>query len=112
MSMDKYKVVFPVMLLTKLPKGEVIIECSIQTSDGVKVADVAWLSSKFIGKYAYTTPYPKAPEIVSPSNSKEEMNQKIDLYLAEGALDVWIAYDLNNIDIYTHEGQVKQSDIV
>jgi len=28
--------------------GTIIMECSIQTSDGVKVADVAWASTAFI----------------------------------------------------------------
>ena len=56
----------------ELPQGEVIAECSIQTSEGVKVADIAWASTEFINEFAYKTPYPKAPEIcveiVSPSN--------------------------------------------
>ena len=30
--------------------GEIIMECSIQTSDGVKVADVAWASDEFAAK--------------------------------------------------------------
>ena len=51
-------------LISKSPgKGEVVTECSIQTSDGVKVADVAWASEGFIHAYAFKTPYPKAPEI-------------------------------------------------
>ena len=101
------------ILFNKLPQGEVLTECSIQTSDGVKVADVAWLSDEFINEYSYITPYPKAPEIcieiVSPSNSKVEMKQKVDLYLAKGAYEVWIVYDLNTIDIYTHTGKVNSS---
>lgn len=86
------------MLINKLPKGEVITECSIQTSDGVKVADVAWLSEEFVSEFNFITPYPKAPElcieIVSPSNSKVEIQQKIDLYLARGASEVWVVYSL------------------
>jgi hypothetical protein len=30
--------------------GTIIMECSIQTSDGVKVADVAWASDAFIAQ--------------------------------------------------------------
>jgi len=93
------------MLLNKLPKGEVITECSIQTSDGVKVADVAWLSEVFVSEFGFVTPYPKAPEIcieiVSPSNSKVEIQDKVDLYLAKGAQEVWIAYALDDIHVYT-----------
>jgi Uma2 family endonuclease len=55
----------------------VITECFIQTSDGVKVADVVWLPEGFVSEFGFVTPYPKAPEIcieiVSPSNSKIEI---------------------------------------
>jgi Uma2 family endonuclease len=104
------------MLINKLPKGEVITECSIQTSDGVKVADVAWLSEGFVAEFGFTTPYPKAPElcveIVSPSNSKIEIQQKIDLYLAKGAKEVWIVYDLNDMQIFAHTGRIGKSELV
>ena len=32
------------LLERKLKKGEALTECSVQTTDGVKVADVAWCS--------------------------------------------------------------------
>ena len=103
-------------VLGKLNSGEVITECSIDTSGGVKVADIAWLSDEFIAEFKYSTPYPKAPEIcveiVSPSNSKIEIQDKVDLYLAEGAVEVWIVYDLKNIEYYTHIGPVKVSKYV
>jgi len=104
------------MLINKLPEGEVITECSIQTSDGVKVADVAWLSEGFVSEFGFITPYPKAPElcieIVSPSNSKVEIQQKVDLYLARGASEVWVVYDLNKINIQIHTGKIDNSKIV
>ena len=100
-------------LLNQLPKGEVITECSIQTSDGVKVADVAWLSEDFIHQFDFVTPFPKAPElcieIVSPSNSKIEIQSKIDLYLAKGALEVWVVYDLNTVYMYSCLGLMEES---
>ena len=72
-----------------LKKGEALTECSVQTTDGVKVANVAWCSKAFIKLYGYETPYPHAPElcieIVSPANSKEEMVNKVQLYLQAGA---------------------------
>lgn len=36
------------LLERKLKKGEALVECSIQTTEGVKVADVAWCSKAFI----------------------------------------------------------------
>ncbi|MCH9699392.1 MAG: Uma2 family endonuclease [Gammaproteobacteria bacterium] len=102
-------------LINKVPSGEVITECSIQTSDGVKVADVAWASDSFIQNFAYQTPYPKAPEIcveiVSPSNSNAEITEKVDLYLAKGAEEVWVVYEDSKIDTFTHTGEITHSQI-
>ncbi|QEP43628.1 Uma2 family endonuclease [Ectothiorhodospiraceae bacterium BW-2] len=99
--------------LAQKNSGEVISECSIQTSRGVKVADVAWLSDSFVAQYGFTTPYPKAPElcveIVSPSNSMEEMREKIQLYLEAGAVEVWIVKGLDSVQIFNVAGEVEQS---
>ena len=96
--------------------GEIIIECSIQTSDGVKVADVAWASDAFIAKYGFETPYRHAPEIcvevVSPSNSQEEITHKVELYLAKGACEVWIVTLDQKITYYDPTGQVEKSSLV
>jgi Uma2 family endonuclease len=93
--------------------GKIIMECSIQTSDGVKVADVAWASDAFIAEYGYSTPYIKAPEIcveiVSPSNSAGEIEEKVQLYLAKGAVEVWVVNDNGQIAHYGHEGKLPSS---
>ena len=103
-------------ILSKLPEGEVITECSIETSDGVKVADVAWLSKEFVEEFGFMTPFPKAPElcieIVSPSNSKYEIQSKVDLYLAKGAHEVWVAYALDDIQLYSCMGRIEESNIL
>lgn len=101
------------LLERKLKKGEVLTECSVQTTDGVKVADVAWCSKAFIKKYGYETPYSQAPEIcveiVSPSNSKEEMTNKVQLYLQAGAEEVWIVWENGIIDYYDKTGKLELS---
>lgn len=56
-----------------LDDGEPQVECSVQTTDGVKVADVAWGSTEFFTRNQRANPYQVAPEIVveilSPSNT-------------------------------------------
>lgn len=93
--------------------GKIILECSIETSDGVKVANVAWASDDFIRQHGYQTPYHMAPEIcveiVSPSNSQAEMDEKIQLYLAKGAHEVWICRSETEISYYSHTGQLESS---
>jgi Uma2 family endonuclease len=102
------------LLERKLKKGETLTECSVQTTDGVKVADVVWCSKAFIKQYGYETPYSRAPElcieIVSPSNSKEEMTNKVQLYLQAGAEEVWVVWENGIIDYYGKIGKLEKSD--
>lgn len=101
------------LLDRKLKHGEALTECSVQTIEGVKVADVAWGSKSFIKQHGYATPYNCAPEIcveiVSPSNSKEEMTHKVQLYLQAGAREVWIIWENGLIDYYGVMGRLEQS---
>lgn len=62
-------------------EGDILPECPIQTSDGVKVADVAWGSIDFFGRNKGDAPcLLESPEIVievkSPSNTIAEMERK------------------------------------
>ncbi len=95
--------------------GIVIIECSILTNEGVRVADVAWASDEFYAEFSEETPYPKAPEICvevkSPANSRAEMEEKIRLYLEKGALEVWIVEESGKVSFNTHTGKLKKSKI-
>ncbi|MBK1642500.1 hypothetical protein CKO12_11545 [Chromatium okenii] len=94
-------------------QGKIITECSVQTTKGVRVADVAWGSTDFFMRNELETPYQEAPElwieISSPSNSKRELTEKIDLYLAKGAREVWICDDNGNLQLFTHRGQIESS---
>jgi Uma2 family endonuclease len=96
-------------------RGTTIVECSILTSEGVRVADVAWASDEFMAEFGETTPYPKAPEICveikSPGNSRSEMEEKIRLYLEKGALEVWIVSEAGEAEFFTHTGKINSSKI-
>ena len=93
----------------KKGSGEVITECSIDTPEGVKVADVAWASDEFIEKHGFKTPYSEAPEIcveiVSPSNTMAEMHEKIALYLAQGAEEVWLCDQEGKISYFSENAK-------
>ena len=92
--------------------GEVLVECSIQTSDGVRVPDVAWCSDEFLRIHGEVTPFPKAPElcieVVSPSNSRHEMERKIGLFLEAGAQEVWLV-SREGFEFYGQEGRRERS---
>jgi Uma2 family endonuclease len=81
------------ILRNLLPEGRSITECPISTADGVRAADVIWLSPERKPEIAEMKCFVKAPEIcvevISPSNSQREMREKKALYFAAGALEVW-----------------------
>jgi Uma2 family endonuclease len=93
--------------------GMVITECSIQTAKGVKVPDVVWASSEFLKAFGETTPYPKSPElcveVLSPSNSPLEMEEKRELYFARGAQEVWLCDEQGALAFYDCTGPIPAS---
>ena len=100
--------------LNRLKKdGLVFPECPIQTSKGVKVPDVVWVSSQFLKEHADETPFSKAPEIcievLSPSNTQQEMLEKSELYFARGTQEVWICDEQGNLSFYDCTGQLTRS---
>ena len=100
-------------LLSLMKGGEVITECSIDTSDGTKVADVAWGSAEFFANYGLVTPLPAAPEIcveiVSPSNSPEGLTVKAALYFERGAKEVWLCDQFGAIEFRTADAVIRES---
>lgn len=95
--------------------GKSVTECSIETSKGVKVADVVWCSAEFITRNGYETPYQEAPEvcveIVSRSKSKREMTEKKRLYFERGAREVWLCYENGKVEFFNQKGETQTSEI-
>ena len=48
-------------------------------------------------------------EVVSPSNSEEEMVEKRRLYFEKGAKEVWIVSEAGTVSIYECSGPVQKS---
>jgi Uma2 family endonuclease len=82
-----------VLLKRLLPDGTVLPECPISTADGVKAADVVWASQQRWRDLGNRSCFLQAPEIcvevISPSNSEEEIREKTRLYFDAGAQQVW-----------------------
>ena len=95
-------------LTEQLSAGQAMVECSIATTDGVRVPDVAWASAEFLARHGDTTPYPAAPEICvevrSPSNTDAEMAFKTRLFLEAGAVEVWIVSEAGNWQVFDADG--------
>ncbi|TDU81521.1 putative restriction endonuclease [Prosthecobacter fusiformis] len=103
-------------LLRKLmPDGRALSEVAVQTTDGVKVPDAAWISLERFRPYRRASYLPVAPEVcvevVSPGNRKYEIQGKMQLYFAQGAQEVWLCDDQGNMEFFLHdsEGPVAKS---
>ena len=93
------------LLRTLQPGGRVLTECPISTADGVKAADVAWASPTCIEELGDQVCFPRAPEIcvevLSPSNTKPEIQEKMRLYFDAGAEEVWWCATSGEMTFYT-----------
>lgn len=83
------------LLLSKFaPAGKIIVECPISTSEGVKVPDLVWVSKRRLAKIGGKSAFAAGPEIcievLSPSNTRNEIEEKRRLYFAAGASEVWL----------------------
>jgi len=92
------------LLKQLLPEGRVIAECAVDTTDGTKVADVVWISRERYAPHRRAFSLPIAPEIcveiLSNSNSKEEIVGKMQLYFARGAEEVWLCDEDGNMRFF------------
>jgi Uma2 family endonuclease len=98
----------------QLTGGAVLPECSILTKIGIRCPDVAWASSEFMAAFGEITPYQRAPEIcveiISPSNVKAELDEKIGAYLATGAREVWLVSEEGKIRYFGAAGERSNSE--
>jgi Uma2 family endonuclease len=82
------------LLKSLLPGGKVITECPVSTADGIKGVDVAWASVERWNEVGNRSCFVSSPEIcvevISPSNSEEEIQEKMALYSEAGAKEVWV----------------------
>ena len=96
-------------------EGIVSPECPVQTSKGVRVADVAWASAAFIKKHGVRKlKLPESPEIVveieSPSNSAAELEGKKLLYFEVGAREFWLCDKNGDMRFFNPQGELERSE--
>lgn len=102
-------------LNSRLQGGRAVPELAIQTSAGVRVADVAWRSNQRWERIraAGPAPAPIAPELCievqSQGNSESQMAEKRALYFEAGALEVWICDLEGDIRFFSPEGELTTS---
>lgn len=104
------------LLKKLLSNGSVVTECAVQTSDGTKVCDVAWFTKERWAQVKNDYDVHIAPEIVveilSHSNTVQEIELKKNLYFEKGTLEFWICDLEGNLHFYNKETKLTQSFIV
>ena len=94
--------------------AESFVEASVVTPAGLFVPDIVWASGEFMHAHANETPFTRAPEIcvevASPASSVKELREKVDAYLAVGAVEVWIAYpESKRFEFFRPDGKSARS---
>jgi Uma2 family endonuclease len=104
------------LLESLLKTGEVMPECAIDTSDGVKVADVVWCSAERFDLIQEQVSAAIAPEICievkSGGNTAEELEFKQRLYFEAGAREVWICNEQGRLTFSNERGRLDRSLLV
>lgn len=92
-------------LMRLLPEGEPLAEVGVKTSNGTKEPDVVWMSREMFFQHRGAMSVSPAPElcveVLSPSNTQPEINEKRHLYFEAGAQEVWICDRDGGITFYT-----------
>ena len=95
--------------------GKILTKCAIQTSQGTKAADVAWASQKTYHKIKDEAECSVAPEIcveiLSLSNTEEEIEDKRGLYFEAGAKEFWLCDQDGKIECFDRLGTRTRSTL-
>jgi Uma2 family endonuclease len=99
-----------------LSGGDVLTECAIHTSQGTRVADVAWVSQTRCDTIKDETECSIAPEVcievLSESNTDAEMREKRSLYFESGAQEVWICDETGAVSFFDPSESLDRSRAV
>ena len=96
--------------------GKTLVECAITTRLGTKVADVAWFSAarwqQVQDEYESTIAPEICIEVMSRSNSTDEIEEKKKLYFERGAVEVWVCTLKGKLRFYTEASEMPASALV
>jgi len=108
-----YQAEITYLLRSILKGGKALTGCAVKTRKGTKVADAAWASLKRLERIRHETECSVAPEIcvevISLSNTDDEIKEKAALYFESGSQEVWICKADGAIEFYSAEGKLAHS---
>ena len=96
--------------------GFSLVVCPVQTAEGVRAMDSAWMS---IGRFEQLSPeidvHQVAPEICvevrSPGNSFGEILEKFRLYFGAGASECWVCDRRGLMSFFDADGPIPHSKL-
>ena len=101
------------LLHEKMAGGLMLPECPIQTEEGVKAADVAWVSHGRRASRPDDPVYLIAPEIcvevLSPSNAEGELQERRRLFFEKGASEFWLCGLKGEMTFFDPAGPILDS---
>ena len=104
------------LLIHLVNNGKVFPECAIYTVKGTKVADVVWVSDERLQQIKYETECSIAPEIcievLSDSNTEQEMMMKKQLYFQQQAQEFWLCDQQGNMRFFNTKSELLHSELV
>lgn len=97
------------------PDGTTFTECPVETDIGVRVPDVVWASPAFMQRHGTESEFRAGPdlciEVLSPTNTRAEIAEKVAAYLAAGAREVWVVGDDGAPEMHTSAGLAAASTL-
>lgn len=112
---SKFQIRLIKLFIQHLPGGEPYPEAAIQTTDGIKAADLAWdtwerLEAEDARESSLFETAPKiCVEVLSRSNPMTKMLNKMRLYFEAGAEEVWICDQKGKMYFYNPAGPQAHS---
>lgn len=111
----EYQTEIAIRLSHLMTDGRSVAECPIETSEGVKAMDVAWVSKERRKSKANDPVYLIAPEICveveSPNNTHAEMMERKSLFFEKGACEFWLCDMTGQITFFDPSGEIPQSKL-
>ena len=102
-------------LRVQRPDGTTFTECPVETEIGMRIPDVVWASAEFMQRHGAESEFRAGPdlcvEVLSPTNARAEIDEKVAAYLAAGAREVWVVAADGAPEIHTTDGRVPTSTL-
>ena len=102
-------------LARQRPEGTTFTECPVETEIGMRIPDVVWASPEFMQRHGTESEFRSGPdlcvEVLSPSNTRPEIDEKVAAYLAAGSREVWVVGEDGVPEIHANGGRIAASTL-